>query len=164
MNAADIVTALSLVPHPEGGHYREIGRSTDRVARAALGDRHAGDRPLYTSIYYLLRDGEKSRFHRLRSDELWCLVSGGSLLLHRLERDGQLKTVRLGLALDRGEHPYAIVPRGTWFGAHLQAEALYALATCTVIPGFDFADFELGDRSSLLAAHPAHRKIIELLT
>ena len=164
MNPTDIATVLSLAPHPEGGHYREIGRSTEVVHGAVTGRRHTGDRCLYTSIYYLLREGEKSRVHRLRSDELWCLVAGGPLLLHSLESDGQVRTMRLGLAVDRGEQPQAIIPRETWFGAHLQPGARFALAVCTVIPGFEYEDFELGDRVSLLGQFPSLREIIELLT
>ena len=164
MLASEIVRALKLTAHPEGGHFREIGRSSEVIPHQGFAERYRGDRRLYTVIYYLLQHGEVSRFHRLQSDEIWCLLVGGPLYLHCIAEDGQHTVLKLGTALEQGEQPQSIVPRRSWFGACLESSANFALASCTVIPGFEFADFELGNRDRLLATYPAHREIIELLS
>jgi predicted cupin superfamily sugar epimerase len=161
VQAADIIRTLALTPHPEGGHYREIARSEETFHGPA---RYEKERPLYTSIYYLLQAGQVSRIHRLRSDELWCLLAGGPLVLHRLHSDGRHTAVTLGIALERGERPVTIVPQGVWFGAMVLEPRAFALVVCTVVPGFEFSDFELGDRAHLMAAFPAQSAIIEMLT
>jgi len=164
MVASDLIRMLKLTPHPEGGHYREIGRSEEIFPRSGLPARYDGDRSLYTSIYYLLQQREISRLHRLRSDELWCLLAGGPLVLHCLTPEDGHTRVRLGPALEEGEHFEAIVPHGRWFGAVVEEPGEFALMSCTVVPGFEFRDFELGERQHLLAAFPAYHEIIELLT
>lgn len=70
----------------------------------------------------------------------------------------------LGADPDRGERLQAVVPAGRWFGAYLRAPRSFTLAGCTVAPGFDFADFELGDRATLLAAYPRERELVTRLT
>jgi len=164
VQAADIIRTLALTPHPEGGHFREIVRSEERLLGRALPARYGRARSLYTSIYYLLESGEVSRIHRLRSDELWCLLSGGPLAIHCLHPDGRHTAVTLGIALDQGERLVTVVPQGVWFGAMVLEPGAFALVDCTVVPGFEFGDFELGDRAHLMAAFPAQRAIIELLT
>jgi predicted cupin superfamily sugar epimerase len=164
VQAADIIRTLALTPHPEGGHYREIVRCEEKILGPALPERCGRERSLYTSIYYLLQAGEVSRIHRLRSDELWCLLSGGPLVIHGLHPDGRHTAVKLGSALAQEERLVTVVPQGVWFGAMVLDPGAFALVDCTVIPGFEFGDFELGDRAQLLAAFPAQRAIIELLT
>ena len=158
------IDALGLVPHPEGGFFRETWRSPESLEGGALPDRFSGRRSLGTAIVYLLRSGERSRLHRLRADEVWHLYDGGPLHLHVLEPGVGYRRLTLGLDVSRGESPQCHVPHGAWFGAEPDPGATHALAGCTVAPGFDYEDFELGERAALLAAFPAHRALIERLT
>ena len=162
--AARWIELLGLRPHPEGGHYRETYRAADVLPARALPGRREGSRAVSTAIYFLLAAGECSRLHRIASDELWHFYAGTSLALYVLDRHGSLGRVTLGTRVERGEQPQACVLAGCWFGAVVEEADGYALVGCTVAPGFDFADLELGDRAALLAEFPQHRAVIERLT
>ena len=163
-DAAHWIAALGLQPHPEGGFFRETWRTPGRVAREALPERFPAPRSLGTAIVYLLRAGDRSRLHRLRADEVWHLYDGGPLHLHVLEPGSGYRLLTLGRDAARGETPQCVVPHGAWFGAEPAKGAAFALAGCTVTPGFEYEDFELGERDALLAAFPAHRALVERLT
>jgi predicted cupin superfamily sugar epimerase len=133
--------ALDLLPHPEGGWYRQTWRSGITVRPEG----YPGPRPTATGIHFLLGPGEESRWHRVRSDEVWVFNRGGPLRLElggtgaAPEPGGQ---VVLGPAVERGEHLQAVVPAGTWQAARpLGGEE--SVVSCFVSPGFDFADFEV---------------------
>lgn len=160
----DWIRELGLEPHPEGGFFREIYRSGDRVPRAGLPPRYAGDRSMSTSIYFLLLSGQVSRLHRLRSDEIWHFYEGSPVLVHAFGPDGAYEPVTLGRDAAAGQVFQAVVRAGRWFGAEVAGADSYALVGCTIAPGFEFDDFELGRREALLAEFPAHRAIIEKLT
>lgn len=130
LEADDIVRALDLVPHPEGGHYRETFR-----------DRSHGGRAASTAIYYLLRQGEWSRWHRIDAAEVWHWYAGATLELCVMEKKGELLRHRLGSHLLQGERPQVVVPRGCWQSA--RSLGAWTLVGCTVAPGFEFAGFEL---------------------
>jgi hypothetical protein len=121
-----IIAALQLTPHPEGGWYRETYRS----------EAPPGERAAVTAIYYLLRAGERSRWHRVDAAEIWHWYAGDPLEL-RVEGD----TVRLGNDLSAGQRPQAVVPRFTWQAA--RSLGAWSLVGCTVAPAFEFAGFEL---------------------
>jgi hypothetical protein len=129
--AADIIARLDLKPHPEGGHYRE----TFRDARL---DDHG--RACSTAIYFLLARGERSRWHRIDTAEIWHYYAGHALTLHVADAAGS-QSVVLGPDLDAGEVPQAIVPAHAWQAAESSGD--WTLVGCTVAPGFDFAKFEL---------------------
>lgn len=158
------IRALGMQPHREGGHFRETWRSPESVAVGALPERFDGPRALGTAIYYLLRTSEHSCLHRLRADEVWHLYDGGPLQLHVLTPEGEYRRTLLGLDLAAGESPQVVVPHGCWFGAETPEGVNYALAGCTVHPGFEYEDHELGVRDELLARHPDHRELILRLT
>lgn len=164
----DIVRSLGLSPHPEGGFYRETYRAPLVLDRALLGDGFGGDRAASTAIYFLIPVGAFSALHRIASDEVWHFYAGAPLTVTSLDSEGVRRDVRLGIALDRGEVPQAVIVAGAWFGARIaeadEARGPYALVGCTVAPGFDFADFELGERASLLARFPAHAELVTALT
>ncbi len=160
--AARWIRRLGLKRHPEGGYYRETYRSRETIAVRALPRRFAGRRCFATAIFFLLEGRDVSRLHRIRSDELWHYHAGGPLLLHLLSPAGQRRTLRLGPG--RGETLQAVVPAGTWCGAHPLRPRSYTLVGCTVAPGFDFADFELAGRRRLLAGFPRHAPLIRRLT
>lgn len=149
MNADYFISRLNLEKHPEGGFYRELYRQ---------------DANLATSIYFLLRSGEVSKFHRLKSDEIWYFHAGTSLTVHIIDAGGALKAVKLGADPEAGEQPQVIVPGGCIFGATVNREDSYTLVGCMVSPGFEFAGFELLSRDRLLKDYPQHENIIMLLT
>ena len=152
------IRTLSLLPHPEGGWFRETFRSAERVPGSALPARFGGERSLSTSILYLLAAGEHSRFHRLQADELWWhhggQHGGGAMRLHLLGAGGA-RQIELGSIA-----PQVVIPHGTWFAAEPAPGAAFALVGCGVSPGFEFADFELAQRDALLAEHPAQRDLV----
>ena len=132
---------LDLQPHPEGGWYRQTWRSPVSFAPAG----YDGARPAATAIYFLLHPGEQSRWHLVRSDELWLWHRGGPLRLRTGGTAGQPAAgpaMLLGGDISAGEEPQALIPGGTWQSAE-PAAAAPVLVTCVVAPGFDFADFRL---------------------
>lgn len=155
---------LRLEPHPEGGWYREVYRSDDRIPSDALPARYDGDRAVATSIYFLLEGGQFSAFHRLASDELWFLHAGGPLRVWILDAAGTKSEVVLGTDAVAGQSPQVAIPRDTWFAARPEPGADYALIGCVVAPGFEFADFELASRDALAARFPQHAALIRELT
>jgi len=163
-NADYWVDKLGLEPHPEGGFYREVYRAGESVGPAGLPERFGGPRPFSTSIYFLLRAGDVSGFHRLKSDEVWHFYEGRPLALHILEGGGRCRTVRLGNNPALGEAFQAVVPAGFWFGAEVASPEGFSLVGCTLAPGFAFADFELARRADLLAEFPAQAGLIRRLT
>lgn len=158
MTPAELVVALGLAPHPEGGFFRETYRSAESFAPAGIG----APRAVSTAILYLLRAGEKSRLHRIKSDELWHHHLGGGLRLTQLLPGGKIEETLIGPGLAAGQRLQHAVPAGAWFGAEPLGE--FALVGCTVAPGFDFADFELGKRNDLVQEFPLAREAIVRLT
>lgn len=159
MTSERIIAELGLLPHPEGGHFREVFRSPLRVAHPTRGARSAS-----TAIYFLLRTDEFSAFHRVTSDEVWHYYAGDPLVLHVIQEGSHRKDV-LGPGLDHGERPLAVVPANAWQAAKPAAGPRgYSLCGCTVAPGFEFADFELPTRADLLAAFPHFGELIRAFT
>ena|SRR3989338_4540954 len=153
------VQQLNLIPHPEGGYFREIYRSEDKV----LCNRFQGERHAATSIYYLLRSEDFSAFHRFNSDEIWHFYAGSSLSLYVLNPNGELETIILGQQNNSTQFQ-AIIKANRWFAACVNEPNSYALVGCTVSPGFEFNDFKLAERQTLIQRHPQHKKLITRLT
>jgi predicted cupin superfamily sugar epimerase len=138
MNADELVRALDLAPHPEGGWYRETWRS-----RADGGERAAA-----TAVYYVIEPGQRSHWNRVDADEMWLWHAGDPLELSISETDeGPARTVRLGGRVGEGEEPQVIVPKGHWQSAVPVAdgEAGYTFLSCIVAPAFHFAGYELAE-------------------
>jgi hypothetical protein len=131
--AAELIETLALAPHPEGGFYRQVYRSPHSVQP----DDGRDARSALTAIYFLLPAGEKSRWHRVRSDEIWTQLEGSPVTLHLF--DG---TSVSSIIVDRMH----IVPADVWQAAEPSGD--YALVACFVAPGFEFADF------SMMSAEP----------
>lgn len=144
--AAELIRTLNLIPHPEGGYYREIYRSLGLVEPVD----GRGRRAALTTIYFLLPAGAKSRWHRVRSDETWHYYEGAPLELLQMTPSGApLERSVLG-ALGDGGVPVHCVPSDYWQAA--RSTGAYTLVGCTVGPGFEFTDFEmLADRPELAA-------------
>jgi hypothetical protein len=131
VTAHEIIAALDLQPHPEGGHFRETFRDE-------AGD---GQRAHATAIYYLLRAGEVSRWHRVDAAELWHWYAGAPLELSISENGASPDIHILGNRIAADERPQAVVPAGAWQSARSLGD--WTLIGCTVAPGFTFAGFEL---------------------
>lgn len=151
---------FNLLPHPEGGFYRETYRSTLEIDHKDLPVGYDGNRRLSTSIYYLLRSGEMSRFHRLRSDELWYFHYGGVLKIILIDQEGHKHTRLLGANVEKAEHMQVLIPAGTVFAAEVAGKESYSLIGCMVSPGFEFQDFELFSQEDLIQAYPQHSDLI----
>jgi hypothetical protein len=186
--AQDIIATLDLTPHAEGGYFRETYRAEQRVSTVR------GERSAATAILYMLTGAEPSRFHRLHSDELWFYHSGALselLMLRPLESPGAERNEAAGLPERRvigPNSPYALVPAGWWVAARaivgeqtdwgagraperrwtadrrVGAAVDWTLVSCVVTPGFEYDDFEMGEREALLAAYPLARDLIKSLT
>lgn len=151
--AVELIKALDLEPHPEGGFYREVFRSETIVNP---NDRR-GERSALTTIYFLLTDDSYSRWHRVRSDEVWHLYEGGPLEVMELDADCRALTTHTLAAVDVvAARPMHTVAAGTWQAA--RSVGPYALMGCTVGPGFDFVDFELlaDHMGTAVRAHDCH--------
>lgn len=164
MKAEDVIKALNLAPHPEGGFFRETYRSREALSAEHLPLRYGGKRAISTAIYFLLTGDTFSAFHRLRSDEIWHYHLGSPVRLHLLREDGVHEQIMVGPDLDRGHRPQAVIPAGCWFGARVVDPDGFTLVGCTVAPGFDFADFELAVRETLIQTFPMHADLITNLT
>ncbi|HEY0943350.1 MAG TPA: cupin domain-containing protein [Steroidobacter sp.] len=149
MTARDVIQTLGLAPHPEGGWYREIYRSADRVQRGTE------TRSATTAIYYLLEHQQLSRWHVVDADEIWHFYGGAPLeLLSYDPRSRELKREVLhSTAADT--RPVGVIPAGVWQAARTLAQAPgeYSLVGCTVSPGFEFAGFRF---TIDLPDHSAH--------
>lgn len=156
MTARQWIDHLELERHPEGGWYKETYRSALQLPAEATDQQ--GPRAAATVIYFLLQHQERSHFHRIASDEHWFFHGGQALHIHVLQQD----YTRLDLGL---QQPQAWVPAGAWFAAELvvpEPEA-FALVSCVVAPGFDFADFELAQASALQTEYPQQAALIQRL-
>lgn len=163
--ADQLMTLLKLQPLPgEGGFYSESYRSAGAIPHAALSKNFKGDRSHSTSIYFMLPAGQFSAMHRLQSDEVWHFYLGGPLTLVQISPDGKVEKIVLGQDVMNGQIVQHVVPAGSWFGAYPNPGSIYSLVGCTMAPGFDFADFELGSRADLLKQFPQAKEAIEQLT
>lgn len=149
----EVVQALDLKPHPEGGYYSETYRDDWVMKEESLPEGYLGNRNASTAIHYLLPRGEVSRLHRIRAAEGWHFYFGSPLLLVIFDEENRnVQRIRLGNDVLGGEKVQHVVPSGNpgpWFGVYhpevprLDSERDYSLVGCTVAPGFDFRDFEL---------------------
>lgn len=137
----EIIQTHQLLPHPEGGFYKETYRSESS-----------------TGIFYLLGRGQKSSFHRIKSDEMWHFYGGDSLSVVEITPAGTIKET----ILNKNNVQY-VVPAGVWFGAYLPNDSEYAFVGCTVAPSFHFQDLEMGDKAKMLVEYPQAKVMIERL-
>ncbi len=152
---------LELQQHPEGGWYKETYRSDLKLPAESIAMQ--GPRAAATVIYFLLQGHEKSHFHRIQSDEHWFFHGGSTLNIHILNNNASKENYR---CLPLGPtHLQQWVPAKQWFAAELQAPTpeAFALMSCVVAPGFDFADFALARADALQQQYPEHRELVKRL-
>jgi len=146
--ATDLIQQLDLVPHPEGGYYRETYRAALEVDSTA----HHGRRSAFTSIYFLLAGDQHSAWHRVASDESWFFHAGSDIEIYSLVPGTELSPSALQVqVLGASSVCFELtVPAGRWFAAKPVDSNAYTLVSCVVAPGFVFEDFELATRQNLL--------------
>lgn len=158
------IEKLNLIPHPEGGFFKEVYRSGDIINNRGLPDKYDSERTAGTSIYFLLKGSQFSSWHKLKSDEIWHFYDGCSIRIYIIDNNKNLTSVILGNEIEKDELFQFTIKAGNWFAAQPVDPDSFSLIGCTVSPGFEFEDFELGEREKLIAEFPKHRDIIEKLT
>jgi uncharacterized protein len=155
----EIKKLLNLAQHPvEGGHFRRTFTSAENL------DSPRGSRPLGTAIYYLLEAGTFSEMHVLDSDEMFHFYLGEPLEMLLLYPDGDSVVLTLGHSLEAGQHVQVLVPAGVWQGMRLIGNGQMALVGCTVVPGFNYADYHNASFAELSAKWPEQAERIRALT
>jgi predicted cupin superfamily sugar epimerase len=158
------IEKLGLEAHPEGGYFRQTYGSKVSIAREALPAGFAGARAASTAIYFLLEGENFSAFHRLRSDEVWHFYAGDPLIVHVIDPSGEYSSILLGRDPKAGQVLQGVVRAGCWFASHVADWSSFAVVGCTVAPGFEFEDFEMGKRGELVVKYPQHQDLIQRLT
>ena len=158
MNAQDIISKLEMLPHPEGGYYKETYRSEEQTI-----NKEGNKRNTSTAIYFLLENNNISHFHRIKSDELWFFHQGNAIEIVSIQND-ELVSITLGNDIDKGEVPQAVIPANVWFASSVKDGSGFGLVSCTVAPGFDFADFKMAKQDELLQEYPMFESVIKKYT
>lgn len=153
------INHLGLHLHPEGGHFKEVYRSSEKITGNNLPDRYTESRSFSTSIYFLLNKDEISAFHRIKSDETWYFHDGDELELFIIDENGSLTTKKVGINPETGGLPQLTIKKNQWFSARTMGE--FTLLSCNVAPGFDFMDFELAEYKNMLDKYPQHEKLLK---
>lgn len=146
MTAETIIQKMGLAPHPEGGFYK----------RTFVSETNS-----FSSILFLLVNGNFSAFHQIKSDEQWNWYYGDEIIIHEIDTDGKYHKTILS---DKKVNFQYVVKGGNWFASECNGTQGFALCGCTVIPAFRFEDFILGDRHKLITQFPQHKEIINRLT
>lgn len=165
LTAEQLIAHLKLQPHPrEGGFFCETYRAAETLSAGALPVRYGADRSVSTAIYYLLAPNSISALHRLASDEVFHFYLGDPVQMLQLFPDGSGQSIILGPDILGGQQLQVLAPRGVWQGSSLLPGGSFALLGCTVAPGFDYADYEHGQRAALTEQYPEFTALIRRLT
>lgn len=164
MTVDTLVKELHLLPHPEGGFYKETYRSEGIISNSCLSPDFKGDRNMATGIYFLVEKGNFSALHKIKSDETWHFYYGDALEVIEIDEQENLIITKIGSNLSNGETFQYTVKANTWFGSRVSEGGSFSLVGCTVYPGFDFNDFELADRDILINTFPHLKNLITELT
>jgi uncharacterized protein len=165
MDADDIIKILNLEPlKGEGGFFRETYRSRGIIPHHALPSVYHGDKNYGTAIYYMVTPDTFSALHRLPGDEIFHFYLGDPVIMLQLDIEGGGKKVILGKDIERGQNLQVVVPGGVWQGLYLMDGGKFALLGTTMVPAFDYEDFELGNCGQLKILFPSFSELIEKLT
>ncbi len=161
MTADEIKQLLQLKPLAiEGGFFRETYRSRWNVAAEYLPDGIRGSRSIGTAIYYMITPETFSALHRLPGSEVFHFYLGDPAIMLQLLPDGSSRTLTLGSDLALGQQPQVVVRGGVWQGCKLAPGGKFALMGTTMSPGFDYANYEHGDRDELIAQYPDAAELV----
>jgi len=165
MTADEVKQMLQLEPlRVEGGFFRETYRSRWSVSEEYLPEGTRGSRSIGTAIYFMLTPETFSALHRLPGTEIFHFYVGDPVVMLQLLPDGSSQTITLGSDLPNGPRPQVVVRGGVWQGSRLAPGGKFALMGTTMSPGFDYADFQIGDREQLIAQYPGVAGMIRQYT
>ena len=165
MTAEQIIKHFKMKPlRQEGGFFIETYRAAEVLKKEILPAGLSGDRNISTVILYLLTARTVSLMHRLKCDEMFHFYLGNPVTMLQLHPDGSSEIITLGHNILNEQKVQVLVPKGTWQGAFIQPGGKFSLMGCSVAPGFNEADFEMGDREMLLAKYPDMQELILHLT
>ncbi len=164
MPVKELVKKLNLIPHPEGGYYKETYRSNYILKDTCISSEFLGDRNIATAIYFLIEKENFSALHKIKSDETWHFYDGDTLEVIEINDEGILTITNIGKNILKGETFQYTVKANTWFGSRVSNKGRFSLVGCTVYPGFNFNDFELAKCADLIKKFPQHQAIIKELT
>lgn len=160
LSAQDVINALDLKPHVEGGYFRRTFQADQRPQV----DTPTGRRYTLTSIFYMLTaDSPRGHFHRNQSDILHFFQGGDPLTYFLIHADGGLETVVMGPNIRAGQVLQLTVTGGIWKASELKSGGCFGLVSEAVAPGFDYVDMTLGSRADLALQFPQHESLIERL-
>jgi len=164
LTAEQIRELLKMQPHPiEGGYFAETYRSSETMPRSVL-RAYPGDRSISTAIYYLLTPDTFSAMHRVRGDEMFHFYLGDPVEMLELKSDGSSEAIVLGQDIASGMELQHAVRGGVWQGSRLREGGKFALLGTTMSPGFEYEDYETGERRELIARYPQYSDLIKSLT
>lgn len=164
--AADIIKTLDLKPLPnEGGYFRQTYKSNDPgIPATEFGIDSQTLRHFSTAIYYMVTPDSFSALHRIKSDEIFHFYAGDPVEMIQIDENGKLTQFEVGADILKGEQPQVVVPKGAWQALKLKDGGKWALLGTTVAPGFEFEDFELGERAIMAQKFPQLRNVITKFT
>ena len=163
--AEEIIKLLKLEKHPvEGGYFLETYRAVEKVPEKYLPERYKGARSFSTAIYYMLTPDTFSEMHRLKTDEVYHFYIGDCVEMLRLFPDGKGEIIRIGSDIKAEMLPQIVVHRDVWQGSKLAPGGKFALMGTSISPGFEFEDYEPGNRKILIEAYPRFKDMITDLT
>ncbi len=164
LTAEQIRELLQMRPHPvEGGYFTETYRGATVVPRNLLPG-YPGERAISTAIYYLLTPDTFSAMHRVRGDEMFHFYLGDAVEMLQLQADGSGEVILLGQDIAAGTRLQHNVSGGVWQGSRVRAGGKFALLGTTMAPGFEYEDYETGNRAELSARYPRFSELITSLT
>jgi len=165
LTAEELIKLLDLQPHPsEGGFYKETYRSKDKVAKECLPSRYIAEKSYGTAIFYLLTPENYSSMHRLQTDEIFHFYLGDPVTMLNIYPDHIGHVITLGHDLAQNQKVQMLVPKGVWQGSFLCEGGKFALMGTTMAPGFDYEDYEAGNRNVLIEKYPEYKDLIIKLT
>jgi predicted cupin superfamily sugar epimerase len=164
LTAEQIRELLQMKPHPiEGGYFAETYRGAAVIPQNLLPS-YPGDRAISTAIYYLLTPDTFSAMHRVRGDEMFHFYLGDAVEMLQLKADGAGEVILLGQDIAAGTRLQHTVAGGVWQGSRVRAGGKYALLGTTMAPGFEYQDYETGQRQDLVVRYPEFSQLITALT
>ena len=165
MTFETVIQLLKLEPHPaEGGFFRETYSSKDMLEQNHLPSIYKSPHKTSTAIYFLITEGNFSAMHRLKSDEIFHFYLGDPVEMFLMDEKGNGRIVILGQDIATGQTLQQVVPRNYWQGLRVKDGGKWSLLGTTVSPGFEYEDFELGERNQLVEQYPGYREILSCLT
>ncbi|MDA3838231.1 MAG: cupin domain-containing protein [Candidatus Delongbacteria bacterium] len=157
------IDKLKMESHVEGGYSKEVYKNAHTITDGSYKIEFEDERSLSSTIHFLLKSGQVSKFHKLKFDEIWFYHYGCPIIVHMIDERGIYTQMKLGLNIEAGENVQILIPANVIFGAEPMEKDSFSLVSCMVSPGFDYRDFILYEEEELISSYPKHAKIIHKL-